>query len=104
MTTPEPATLLGQFDIRAAVTLRALAGLLRRTGGPTSGAGVVPTYRQATVTALDGGTPPTVTISFDGIKEIPGIRYMAHYTPVVGNVVEVLIRAGDPTVWGRRAT
>jgi hypothetical protein len=103
MSTPAPRRLLGQFEVTTAVAMRAFAGALRRASAPASGAGVVPILRQATIVSADGGTPSTVTITFDGTKEIPGIRYLAHYTPTPGDVVEVVIRAGDPTVWGVKA-
>jgi hypothetical protein len=72
--------------------------------GPASDASVTPVWRQALLVSSDGGTPPTLTISFDGgATPLAGVRYFASYTPVPGKVVEVLIRSGNPVVFGALA-
>jgi len=95
--------LLGQFDTANTALLRTVAGKLRRASNPGSGAGVIPSIRQATVVSVEAGSPPTLTVTFDGDIPLPLVRYLASYTPAAGQVVEVLVRSGNPFVLGTLA-
>lgn len=95
-----PGRLLGQFSIPQAPALRRVATTIRREVG--SGQGLA--LRQATIVSSDGGSPPTCTISFDGEISLAGVRRLKSYTPVVDELVEVLIRdGGNPFILGALA-
>lgn len=50
-------------------------------------------------------TAPTVTIRLGGsTTDIAGVRYLASYTPAVGNVVFVLVDGPALLILGRLAT
>jgi hypothetical protein len=55
--------------------------------------------RQAVVTAVHPGPPATVDVTLGG-DPIPGCRYLAWYTPTIGDVVRVLQEGGDLLVLG----
>src|SRR5205823_12765575 len=49
-------------------------------------------------------TPPTVTVQLSGdTTDIPGLRYLDSYSPVVGNTVAILKQGTDLLVIGRVA-
>lgn len=94
--------LLGQFRVNQALALAVLAAALRRGGVGPSGVAVLP-LRQATVVSTAAGPPPTCTISFDGTNNLAGVRRLASYSPTAGDVVEVVVRSGDPFILGTLA-
>lgn len=66
---------------------------------------LVPSLRQATVTAVTAGPPPRVTIALGGDTSGATVAapYLDAYTPASGDVVSVLIAAGAPLVLGKAA-
>lgn len=100
MTSPPERLLLGQFSVARAARVRRVVTTMRRDGGGGSGLNL----RQAVVVSVDGGSPPTCTITFDGETNLPGVRRLKSYTPVVDELVEVLIRdGGNPFILGALA-
>jgi hypothetical protein len=63
------------------------SGSGRPLSGPVKGGGGL---RQAEVVAVVGGPPPTLTLAFAGADPIPGFRFLASYTPQVGDSVWLL--------------
>lgn len=61
------------------------------------------TLRKGDIVAVDTvSSPPTVSITLSGdTQEIPGIRFADHYSPVVGDVVEVFKQGSAHVVWGQ---
>lgn len=60
--------------------------------------------RQAVVTAVSVGPPASVSIQIAGDTDtISGVRYLASYTPSVGDTVWVDVQDSDPIVIGRLA-
>lgn len=59
-------------------------------------------HRQATVTKVNDGPPKSVDIVLGGDPR-PGCRYLASYTPTVGDSVRVLQSGGDLLVLGNLA-
>lgn len=91
--------LLGQFSTAQAVEARRLAAVLnRRTAGRAGGSPVVRV--QAVVVSVGGGSPPTCTVDFGGGGVAAGVGLYEGVTPVVGRVVEVEVRSGNPVVVG----
>ena len=63
-------------------------------------AGPVTTLRQAVVTDVDGATS-TITVRLGGSTvDVPGVRYLASYSPTVSDRVMVLRAGGDLLVLG----
>jgi hypothetical protein len=62
----------------------------------------VPLWRQAIVSAVDAGPPPSVTLDMDGAETGP-IRYLDSLAPVVGDTVWLLANDSDKTVVGKLA-
>lgn len=60
--------------------------------------------RLVTIVSVDGGTPPTLTISIDNTN-ITGVRYLDSYTPVAGhdNIWAATIGESDMIILGRLA-
>jgi hypothetical protein len=94
--------LVGQFAVAHDAAATALAAKVRQVATIAAPAGI-PTLRQARVVSSAAGPPPTCTITFDGLINIAGIRYMASYTPTAGDVVELLVRPGNPIILGTLA-
>jgi len=51
----------------------------------------------ATVVTYDGGTPPTCTVTFDGVNNISGVRFAQGIAPKTGDLLECIFSAG--TFW-----
>lgn len=90
--------LLGQFSVEQAAAARHLAAALRRLAAGHDSPGVVTRQRQGVVTATAVGPPPTCTVDFGGGAILAGVRYAKTYAPVVGEVVEIEVRSGNPTI------
>lgn len=98
-------TQVGQFTVPSLAGVQtAAAQIATSTQTDAQAAGVVPSMRQATIVSLNGGTPPTCTVTFDGITNVAGIRYMWPYTPVVGDVVNCIVQNGVTWIAGQLTT
>jgi hypothetical protein len=53
--------------------------------------------RQCTVVSVDGGTPPTCTVTFDGTTNVSSIRYLESYVPTAADVAYGVVISG--TTW-----
>lgn len=89
--------LLGQFRVQQQLALMVLAAALRRGAGPS---GPAVRWVQATVVSSEGAT---VTVTFDGVTNVGGVERLEHYTPVVGDVVEVRAKDGKLLIFGAKA-
>ncbi|MFE6223036.1 hypothetical protein [Streptomyces sp. NPDC057854] len=64
------------------------------------------THVKGVITAVNyAGLPPTVTIQIQGAAsvEIPGVRIMNNYTPVVGQTVDIRKQGADIVITGHTA-
>ncbi|MCK9901294.1 hypothetical protein [Glutamicibacter sp. V16R2B1] len=92
---------VGQFRVPRQILTRRAARAIN--AGAARGQPSGP-WAQGTVVSVDGGSPPTLTIRMDGETPIPGIRYLASYTPAAGHLVEIALRGpGDLYVIGTLA-
>jgi len=81
-------TRVGQFTVPPSLAVhRAAAAVAKNTQSGSQAAGIVPSLRQAQVVSIDGGTPPTVTVTFDGTTNVPGIGYASSCVPQIGDIV-----------------
>jgi hypothetical protein len=70
-------TPISRLRINPTIAVRQAAGRIRQVARPPSEA-VVPLFRQARVVTVEGGSPPTCTLSYDDVTpgpQVPGIRY-----------------------------
>lgn len=59
------------------------------------------TRHRGEITATSAGPPATVSVKIDGqTTALSGIRYLASYSPVVGDIVEILIDDTDVLILG----
>lgn len=75
-------------------------GLARELKNPPEGLAL----RWAVVQSLQAGPPASLTLRMGGdATDVPGVRYLAAYSPTAGDTVAVLLAAGDLLVLGRLA-
>lgn len=63
------------------------------------------TIRKGEVISIQGGAPPTITVTISGAEtvEVPGVRYYEHYVPVVTDTVHLLKQGTDLVAIGKVA-
>lgn len=66
-----------------------------------SQANVVPQWRRATIVSYQGGSPPTCTVTWDDVTNVPGIQFLWPYVPVGGDEVFTIGMDGLPVVGGK---
>lgn len=91
-------TTVGQFtvsELSAAQTVAAQIAVSSQSDGDI--AGVVPWIRQGTIISKDATVPPTCTVTFDGVTNVPGIGYVTSFVPAAGDVVNCFVLGG--TTW-----
>lgn len=83
--------------------IRELAAQLQSTAADANPGALA--MSQGVITATDpNAAPPTCTVTLSGsTTEIPGVRYMAYYSPVVQDTVQVLLQNGSMLVIGHIA-
>lgn len=79
-----------------------VAQLAAQLATATTAATPQPTVVQGVIVSWQNtATPPTVTITLSGdTTQIPGIQYVTQYTPVVGDVVQIIKQNGSLLVMG----
>jgi hypothetical protein len=98
-------TKVGQFTVSqlsAAQTVAAQIAVSSQSDGDI--AGVVPWIRQGTIISKDATVPPTCTVTFDGVTNVPGIGYVTSFVPAAGDVVNCFVLGGTTWITEKLAT
>lgn len=94
-------TTVGQFTVSATAGIQAAAAqIAATTQSDPQASGMVPALRQGIVISSDGGTPPTCTVTFDGVTNVAGIQYLEAYFPTVADLVVCVIIGGSTWILG----
>ena len=96
-------TKVGQFTVPAMSGLHAAATSIANAGQSDSqAAGIVPSFRQAQIvdTTQTTATPPSCTVTFDGVTNVAGVGYMAPYNPTNSDIVFCVVSGGAAWILG----
>lgn len=95
--------MVGQFRVPSPLDRARLAAAIQKGQRKPKARKTLDNW-QAMVLSVDAGSPPTLTIQL-GDEEVPEVRYLNSYVPVLGEKVEIFIRSGgDVFVLGALAT
>lgn len=98
-------TNVGQFSVPALSGVHAAAVQIAvSTQSASQAAGLVPAYRQGVIISVDGGTPPSCTVTFDGATNVAGVQFLDSYFPTVSDIVVCVVSGATAWILGQLAT